>query len=288
MSIHNNNLRAAIIASGKTYADLENETGISRSTIQRYATGKTFKIPFDRIKLLSDVLDVPLNYLIGWDDDPIDYEDIVNESGDRIPDDFFPDIYDSQERCKKWYEFKQAEALDHAREYGMIIPSSKEERLLKKYRSLDTYGKQVIDLILECEFKRVNEQVELTVKEDELLYDETYPKTEYLTSLSAGTGLFVFDDIPTKITQVVEKYKDADFVIGVSGNSMEPTYHDGDKVAVKKQSTIEDGEIGVFMINGDGYIKEFNHNVLISHNKKYPIITVSKNTICIGKVLGKI
>ena len=36
---------------------------------------------------------------------------------------------------------------------------------------------------------------------------------------------------------------------------MEPTYHDGDKVMIKKQRDIKIGEIGAFMVNGEAYIK---------------------------------
>ena len=115
-----------------------------------------------------------------------------------------------------------------------------------------------------------------------------YTKPEYLTGLSAGTGLFVFDDIPTQTTEVPEEYKNADFVIGVTGDSMESTFSNGDRVAVKKQPTINKGEIGVFMINGNGYIKELGDNVLISHNENYENITLDENSICIGKVLGKL
>ena len=109
-----------------------------------------------------------------------------------------------------------------------------------------------------------------------------------MTVLSAGTGLFVFDDIPTQIVDVPEEYKDADFVIGVSGESMMPTFADGDKVAVKKQNKINVGDIGVFMVDGNGFIKELGNGELISNNNKYGNIVIDENTICIGKVLGKV
>lgn len=159
-----------------------------------------------------------------------------------------------------------------------------EKEILKSYRLLDKYGKSAVTALMEKEYERVKEQ-SMQIEEPKTIY---YPKTEYLTGLSAGTGLFVFDDIPTQLIQVSEDYKDADFVIGVSGNSMEPTYFDGDKVAVKKQQCIGIGDIGVFMISGNGYIKEFGHNKLISHNKAYADIQIDESTTCIGKVLGKV
>lgn len=160
-----------------------------------------------------------------------------------------------------------------------------EQQHIKKYRSLDRHGKKAVDHILDDEYTRVVEQ-SLHVEEAPAPY--LYTKTEYLTGLSAGTGLFVFDDIPTRVINVPEIYKDADFVIGVSGDSMQPTYFNGDKVAVKKCPCIDKGEIGVFMIDGSGYIKELGDGILISHNKNYDDIDLTESTVCIGKVLGKI
>ena len=116
-----------------------------------------------------------------------------------------------------------------------MVVTSNEWNHIRKYRKLDKFGKIQVDTTINLEYERVKEQ-SMQIEEPETIY---YPKTEYLTGLSAGTGLFVFDDIPTQLIQVSEDYKDADFVIGVSGNSMEPTYFDGDKVAVKKQQCLD-------------------------------------------------
>lgn len=168
--------------------------------------------------------------------------------------------------------------------------SIKEQDHIKKYRNLDERGKMNVDVLLENEYKQVSKLQRRSETEHSLEIGTpiTYSKTEYLTGLSAGSGLFVFDDIPTQIIAVPEKYKDADFVIGVSGSSMEPTYCDSDKVAVKKINNINLGEIGVFMIDGNGYIKELGDGVLISHNESYDDIEIKDSTICIGKVLGKV
>lgn len=163
--------------------------------------------------------------------------------------------------------------------------SIKEQEHIKKFRSLDSYGKKQVNAVLNNEYTRVQEQ-SMKIEEESAPY--TYAKTEYLTGLSAGTGLFVFDDIPTQIVDVPEEYKDADFVIGVSGDSMEPTFRDGDRVAVIKQKVLHPGDIGVFMIDGNGYIKELGNNVLISHNSKYDPIPFAESICCIGKVIGKI
>lgn len=171
-----------------------------------------------------------------------------------------------------------------------LVISLNEQSLIKKYRALDSHGKEIVDIVLDKEYEHIQEQQlrEPTQIKEIAQASLTYGKTEYLTGLSAGTGLFVFDDIPTQIINVPEEYKNADFVIGVSGNSMEPTFYDGDKVAVKKTNVINRGDIGVFMIGGNGYIKELGSGILISHNKMYNDIDIDETTVCIGKVLGKL
>ena len=105
---------------------------------------------------------------------------------------------------------------------------------------------------------------------------------------SAGTGQYVFDDIPPEMIEIENEMDNmhVDFAIGVNGDSMEPTYHDGDTLLIKKQSEICVGEVGIFMINGEAFVKELGDGVLISHNKKYKDINLTENTVCIGKVIS--
>lgn len=159
------------------------------------------------------------------------------------------------------------------------ILSFAEKKLIKKYRTLDEYGIDLVDTVLDKEYNRC-------IKEPETAY---VLKPSYQASLSAGTGIYVFDDIPTEQIEVPAEYKDIDFVIGVNGNSMEPTFSDGDKVMIKKQH-INIGEIGAFMIDGEAYIKELGNDCLISHNKDYQDIQFKggMRIDCIGKVVGKL
>lgn len=60
-------LLQAIQNSGYSYAELEKRSGISKSALQRYATGTTKKIPLDVIETLAPILNVTPAYLMGWD-----------------------------------------------------------------------------------------------------------------------------------------------------------------------------------------------------------------------------
>ncbi|MBR2390600.1 MAG: helix-turn-helix transcriptional regulator [Mogibacterium sp.] len=52
--------------SGKTYRDLEILTGITKSSLQRYANGVTTKIPLEAVEKLEKAFEVPRGYIMGW------------------------------------------------------------------------------------------------------------------------------------------------------------------------------------------------------------------------------
>jgi len=68
MSIRSQRIKALIEESGKSYQELEKITGIKKSSLQRYASGVTTKIPLDVIERLSIAFNVSQEYLMGWDE----------------------------------------------------------------------------------------------------------------------------------------------------------------------------------------------------------------------------
>lgn len=63
-------IKGLIQKSGKTYQELEKITGVKKSSLQRYASGVTTKIPLDVIEKLETAFDVPRGYIMGWDEKP--------------------------------------------------------------------------------------------------------------------------------------------------------------------------------------------------------------------------
>ena len=83
---------------------------------------------------------------------------------------------------------------------------------------------------------------------------QLYSYDYYDHPASAGTGQYLNDVRVEQIELPVDV--DADFVIPIKGDSMEPDYHDGDLVFIQTSVDLTDGVIGVFSYNGDGYIKQ--------------------------------
>lgn len=68
MSIRTERIKALVDSSDLSYQELEKLTGIKKSSLQRYASGVTTKIPLDVIEKLSKTFNVSQEYLMGWDE----------------------------------------------------------------------------------------------------------------------------------------------------------------------------------------------------------------------------
>lgn len=107
--------------------------------------------------------------------------------------------------------------------------------------------------------------------------------------VSAGTGVYLHDDYAEQIKVTInDETSRANYALRVEGDSMEPLFFDGDIVLVETQPSVKVGEIGIFIYEGEAYIKEFGGNRLISANSKYEDkkITDFNNFYCKGLVIG--
>ncbi|MGT2755411.1 XRE family transcriptional regulator [Streptococcus ovis] len=124
-----------------------------------------------------------------------------------------------------------------------------------------------------------------TVSEPIVTY---YTYNYYDQPASAGTGQYLNDvqveqiELPTKVN--------ADFVVPIYGDSMEPEYQSGDYVFVKLSVNLSDGDIGVFEYYGDAYIKQLliskEGAFLHSLNSKYKDIPVDADSDF--RIIGKV
>lgn len=113
--------------------------------------------------------------------------------------------------------------------------------------------------------------------------------TYFDTPVSAGTGIQL-DYTTMKTIQIIgdEPPKYTDYVLRISGNSMEPKFSDGDFIFVQKTDVIEYGDIGIFYLGGDVYMKKYTHDGLESLNHEYDLIPADEEVKCLGKVLRKV
>ena len=161
-------------------------------------------------------------------------------------------------------------------------PTATEWNTIQKYRALDEHGKEIVDYLIDSEYKRV--ATLLRKPKSRMLKMDSYT-----LPASAGTGNFLDSEFAEELLVPENaEAEQADFVISVGGDSMEPTYHDGDKVFVEKCDSVDIGEVGIFVVNGEAYIKELGNHKLISYNEKYKPIPLTENdsVYCCGRVIG--
>ncbi len=119
-------------------------------------------------------------------------------------------------------------------------------------------------------------------------------KIPIVSKVSAGTGLLVEENIVDYLPIPKELSNKCDFATFVEGNSMFPDVKNGDIALVKMDCEIESGNIVIFSLNGNSYIKKYHYNPIsnkitfISSNKEYENISVMEGDELkvIGRVIG--
>lgn len=161
--------------------------------------------------------------------------------------------------------------------------SALEEELLRKYMELPHEARQAVVRFINDATAKALQRKNGTAPQKLLVMKRSLHK------VSAGTGYDLNDSDAWETVTVkdTDDSRKADFLLEIEGDSMETTFHDGETVCVQQTPSVEVGEIGVFWVDGCGYIKELGKGCLISHNSSYdPISLQGTENRCIGRVLG--
>lgn len=130
-----------------------------------------------------------------------------------------------------------------------------EQDIIKKYRSLDLYGKEAVDNILDIEWRRC--------EDDSQFLKDTDPEEEpkiiplYLFPAAAGYASPVFNEDYENYELKPEDPQGATFAVRLQGDSMEPDFPDGSIVFCNKDPLI-DGDIGVFNVDSGSVCKQYH------------------------------
>lgn len=241
--------------------ELAEKSGVSKSSISQYVNGSHAPSNISSGKM-GKVLGVNPLWLMGFDVDM--KESIIEKSPEEL-------------RQEKFNQY---------------------EHIVDKYRFISTHspdGASVVDTVLDREYSiacKLNEQEEQIKKMDMEVTKKIIPKRilAYYGKIAAAGKSYGFDDVIAGTIEcpMTEESQRADYTIGISGNSMEPTFYDGDIVYVSKNANPGIGDIGIFQKDNGIYIKEVGENELISHNTEYKPMVNNGDILCLGKVIGKV
>ena len=159
--------------------------------------------------------------------------------------------------------------------------------LVDAFKALDARDRQAVKIMVES--------LRDTRHSDKVAYCRKFFRSIPVSDLaaSAGTGDFLDD---ARATERLRLRSDgiagrANVIIPVNGDSMEPTFNDHDLLLVEYTEELQEGEIGIIIIDGEGFVKEYHHNGVYSHNyQKYKFrrFMPGDDIRCVGRVLGKV
>lgn len=204
-----------------------------------------------------------------------------------------------------------ADALGKSINDFVDIPANKKSpalsnealKLAKTYDSLDERGQKAIQAIADAEQRYVE------LEEPKIVADISgtpLPKANktkdgftelqvYTQPAAAGLGNYL-DDPDYHIEQFPSQMlpSKVDFGVKISGDSMEPKIPNGCTAFVYATPSINDGEIGIFVLDGQAYCKQIRRDadtkraVLHSLNPKYEdiIITEANAPRTLGRVIA--
>ncbi len=167
---------------GYSYQDLADRTGLNKSTLQRYETGKTGKLPLDKAEIIARALETSVEYLLGLE-----------------------------------YAEKPAGGFS------------------------DVFSVPVFD------------------------------------SVSAGFGCYADSSaVGSKPTFLENAAEAGEYLwINVKGDSMSPKIENGDMILVRRQDSVENGNVAVVMIDDEAVVKKVKYGKgwveLHSFNPYYPV-----------------
>ena len=191
--------------------------------------------------------------------------------------------YPRIDKIEKMANFFKVEKSDLVEKYQYPKTSSSILQSITETSSKLEKDRQII--VLNTAEQQLDEQNSSVSNQEELFKYDYYDQPA-----SAGTGQYLND--VNKETVELPVNIDADFVIPIFGDSMEPEYHSGDYAFIKTTVNLDDGQVGVFDLKGDAYIKQLiidgNKACLHSFNKEYKDIPIDEfsDFRIIGKVVG--
>lgn len=172
--------------------------------------------------------------------------------------------------------------------------SDEAQKVGLRYSKLDIYGKAAVQAVMSEEETRIKEQAEL-----DLPLTKPEPKIIpfYTVPAAAGYASPIFGSDYDMYELTDKDPQGAMFAIKVQGDSMEPYFPDGSMVFCNKDP-IHNGEIGVFCLDGDSYIKQYYKDplgmvYLFSLNRdradadKFLYPSSNQMLACLGRVITR-
>lgn len=266
------NLRKSL---NMTQEDLAIKVGYkSRSSINKIELGQN-DITQSTLKRIAEALYTSVSYLMDGNEDD---ETIVNEFAEKL-NQTLEDLKMSSAELSRITGINEATISNYRK--GKYIPKRKNLTLICNALNIDVFSLYTFDQASKA-------------LEDLMNSRHSVPVLGYVRAgipIEAVEEVLDYEEITPEMASQGEY-----FGLQIKGDSMEPKFSEGDVVIVRKQASVDNGDIAVVLVNGqDAAVKKFYRSEagvqLISTNPAYPPLLFSptevdsKPVTVIGKVV---
>ncbi len=162
--------------------------------------------------------------------------------------------------------------------------SGEDRAVLDAFHHLDRYDRDtVLQLMARLRFQQDR-------REEDRLRDAYLPLCLYEDAAAAGIGTPMQDRAEDRTVYVLSSRvpSGTNGLIHVNGRSMEPVFPDGSYVYVDTAAPVLPGQVGIFIVNGESFIKRYQPDGLYSINPRYRPILFGEGTDIrlFGRVTG--
>jgi transcriptional regulator with XRE-family HTH domain len=296
MSDYNIRMRLLRERENLTQKEVAEKLGISPSAYNMYEKGKR-EPNIDTLQKIADFYEVSLDDLIGIIQYPISYTGLIGGPYKTIAE--FRNAQKTVDRILDEDFLKESgqQNIPYTTDYRLLmrqkfsrtlVNNEQEIYLIIKFRELNDKGQKKATHYIEDLSKIPEYQKEPTSAPESKIIVLPY----FRAGVSAGSGIFILGNEAEDEIELPDlpEYEAADFAIDVNGDSMEPDFSHEDIALVQQDAELFPGDIGVFVVNSNAFIKELGEKELISRNKDYKNIPIHEgdNVVCMGKVIGKV
>lgn len=139
---------------------------------------------------------------------------------------------------------------------GLSASSDDEVELVGKYRKLDHTGQKLVRVVCSIEYERVSVGSNIVSMADHRRENQVREIPCYFSPAAAGVSTPVIGD-DFEMMSIGSGPAKADFAVRIQGDSMSPYIEDGQILFVQKTDSIENEEVGIFMVDGSAYCKQY-------------------------------
>lgn len=276
------NIRRHIDKLGLNVKDFSREIGVSYSTVRDWANAVTYP-RIDKIEMMANYFGVNKSDLVEIKEET-SVLDKITSAASKLEE-------ERQEKVLGYCE----DQLSEQERGGRELPTVDERftNVTDIYRRLTPDRQEEVRRSMNRQLRSQNIVKMEEIQKAQDLYEslgEEFEDIGLYGEVSAGTGVWVSDE-PVEIIKYPVPVPNHDIALRVNGNSMEPMFHDGDVVFVKKTPEVHHGSIIIIIVNDSAYIKKLYRRDdevrLISLNPQYEdIILNPDDTIeIIGNVI---